>query len=413
MKPSLKHAVWATLGFTVLAALAIPKMLPLLQKDADAKPVARVAAAGVNTPAASASSKNQARNNQTGSNQAGRADTRAPLQVSTITVARAPFAEILNSTGSLRAEESVELQAEINGKVVAINFTEGAHVQQGALLVKLNDADLRATRQRALQRKQLATLREQRLSKLVKDGVVRQEEYDVAWNELQVQNAEIDLADAQIAKTEIRAPFSGVVGLRYVSEGAFVNAATRVATLQRLDQLKIDFSIPEKYAGRIRPGMPIVFAVAGGEGKFNGRIYAFDPRIDAATRSVLLRALVPNPEGRLLPGAFANVELTLTQMNDAILIPAVAVIPGLTEKNVFVMSEGKAQRRAVETGTRTASQVHILSGLKPGDVVITSGLQQMREGLPVSPVSSDLPVVNADVAGAHANAVVDKAVHST
>jgi membrane fusion protein (multidrug efflux system) len=268
--------------------------------------------------------------------------------------------------------------------VVAINFTEGAHVKEGALLVKLNDADLRATRQRALQRKELATLREQRLAKLVKEGVTRQEEYDAAWNELQVQFAEIELAEAQIAKTEIRAPFSGVVGLRYVSEGAFVNAATRVATLQRLDRLKIDFSIPEKYAGRIKPGMPITFTVAGGEQKFNGQIYAFDPRIDAGTRSVLLRALCPNPDGRLLPGAFANVELALTQTNDAILIPSEAVIPGITDKNVFVINDGKATRRIVETGTRTASQVQILSGLKVGDVLITSGLQQMRDGLSVS-----------------------------
>jgi membrane fusion protein (multidrug efflux system) len=244
-----------------------------------------------------------------------------------------------------------------------------------------------------MQRKQLATLREQRLARLVKEGVTRQEEYDTAWNELQVQNAEIQLAEAQIAKTEIRAPFSGVVGLRYVSEGAFVNAATRVATLQRLDQLKIDFSIPEKYAGRIKPGTPITFTVSGGDRKFHGQIYAFDPRIDAATRSVLLRALCPNPDGRLLPGGFANVELPLSQMSDAILIPAEAVVPGVTDKNVFVMAAGKAQRRVVETGTRTASQVHILSGLNPGDVVITSGLQQMREGLPVAsePGSSPQP----------------------
>jgi membrane fusion protein (multidrug efflux system) len=157
-----------------------------------------------------------------------------------------------------------------------------------------------------------------------------------------------------------------------------------VATLQRLDRLKIDFSIPEKYAGRIKPGMPITFTVAGGEQKFNGQIYAFDPRIDAGTRSVLLRALCPNPDGRLLPGAFANVELALTQTNDAILIPSEAVIPGITDKNVFVINDGKATRRIVETGTRTASQVQILSGLKVGDVLITSGLQQMRDGLSVS-----------------------------
>ena len=335
----------------------------------------------------------------------------APLRVAAYTVARAPFVEIISSTGSLRAEESVELQAEINGKVVAINFTEGAHVQEGALLVKLNDADLRATKERALQRRQLATLRERRLAQLVKDGVARQEEYDISLSELQVQNAEIALADAQIAKTEIRAPFAGVVGLRYVSAGAFVTAATRVATLQRLERLKIDFSIPEKYATRIKIGSPITFSITGADRKFVGQIYAFDPRIDSSTRSILLRAIVPNIEDRLLPGTFANVEFSISQVDDAILVPAVAVIPGLTEKNVFVVQDGKALRRAVETGTRTASQVHILTGLRPGDVVITSGLQQMREGLPVTAdtapeLSPTPPQRNAREAGATSSVLI-------
>jgi membrane fusion protein (multidrug efflux system) len=391
MKSTLKLAVWATIGITAIGALAIPKLWPLM----GATPVKSADAAAKPGEKPKAAPKSEAR----------------PLKVSTITVQQSQFAETITSTGSVRAEEAVELQAEINGKVVAINFVEGAQVQQGQLLVKLNDADLRATRQRALQRKELATLREKRLAKIVKDGMARQEEYDVAWNELQVQNAEIELAEAQIAKTEIRAPFSGVVGLRYVSAGAFVNAATRVATLQRIERLKIDFSIPEKYANRIKLGTPITFSVAGGDRQFVGEIYAFDPRIDAATRTVLLRAVAPNPEGRLLPGAFANVELKISQMNDAILIPSVAVIPGLTEKNVFVMSEGKAQRRAVETGTRTASQVHILSGLKPGDVVITSGLQQMREGLPVSSQSNTGKA--PDAAGAHADASESKPTRTT
>ncbi|MFL6575611.1 MAG: efflux RND transporter periplasmic adaptor subunit, partial [Povalibacter sp.] len=176
-------------------------------------------------------------------------------------------------------------------------------------------------------------------------------------------------------------------GLRYVSEGSFVNAATRIATLQRLDRLKVDFSIPEKYAMRLRVGSPIAFLVAGGEHPFKGQIYAFDPRIDTTTRTVLIRALCPNPDGRLLPGAFANVEVTLTQLNDALLVPAVAVVPGLNQKNVFIVKDGKAEPRAVQTGTRTQSTVHILSGLSAGDVVITSGLQQVRAGQSVTVVS--------------------------
>jgi membrane fusion protein (multidrug efflux system) len=131
-------------------------------------------------------------------------------------------------------------------------------------------------------------------------------------------------------------------------------------------------------------GAPIAFTIAGGEKKFAGQIYAFDPRIDTSTRTLLIRAVVPNPEGRLLPGAFASVEVVLGKLQDAVLIPAVAVVPGLNEKNVFVVKDGKAERRAVETGTRLESTVHILSGLEAGETVITSGLQQIRVGQSVS-----------------------------
>lgn len=366
MKPALKYTLWTLFCAATLGGLAVPKLKPLLHAEAPAK----ASTEGGDKIAG-----------QNGGKSGGKGG--GGLKVSTFIVHPEPFAETVMSTGTLIAEEGVELQAETSGKVVAINFTEGAHVKKGALLVKLNDADLRAAQTVALHRLELAQLREQRMVALLKEGVVNQNDYDTAYNEVQVQKAEIDLSTAQIAKTEIHAPFDGVVGLRYVSEGAFVNSATRVATLQRLDTLKIDFSVPEKYAGRVHSGSPIHFAVAGGDQKFKGQIYAVDPRIESATRSVVIRALCPNPDGRLLPGAFANVELVLTQLDDAIMVPSLAVIPGLNEKNVFVLSGGKAERRAVETGTRTESNVHILAGLKPGDVVITSGLQQMRAGLPV------------------------------
>ncbi len=163
-----------------------------------------------------------------------------------------------------------------------------------------------ATRSRAGYRKELAVLKERRFAQLLKQGVARQEEYDTALNDLHVQDAEIALTEAQIAKTEVRAPFDGVVGLRYVSEGAYVTAATRVATLQRLDRLKVDFSVPEKYATRVRVGSPIQLTVAGAERRFDGAIYAIDPRIDSATRTVLIRAACPNKEAKLFPGAFAT-----------------------------------------------------------------------------------------------------------
>jgi len=351
MAVNLRNLMWLLACLALAAGLAAPKILP--QRAAAAPPAKPVGAAHEPPPA---------------------------LRVSALRIEPTKLAEKITATGTLLAEEGVELQAETSGKITTIRFAEGAQVRKGELLVKLNDADLLATHSRAKYRRQLAMLRERRLAQLVKQGVSRQEEYDTALSELNVQEAEIDLSEAQIAKTEIRAPFDGVVGLRHVSEGAFVNATTRIATLQRLDRLKIDFSVAEQYAARIRIGGPIEFTVAGARRSFRGRIYAIDPRIDAATRTVLIRAMCPNPDAQLLPGAFANVEITLAEVEDALLVPAVAVVPGLNEKNVFVVRDGKAERRAVEVGTRTAGTVQILSGLAPGDVVITSGLQQVRAG---------------------------------
>jgi len=313
----------------------------------------------------------------------------APLKVSAVVVKPEPLAEKVVSTGTLRAEEGVELQAEINGKVVSIPFTEGSRVRKGDLLVKLNDADLQATLARASSRRELAKRREARIAQLFKDGIANQDEYDAALNDVAVQEAEIELMQAQIGKTEIRAPFDGIVGLRFVSEGAFVNASTRIATLQRLDHLKVDFAVPERYAGKVGKGGAVTFTVAGGERMFVGEVQATDPRIDPGTRTLLVRAICPNPDGRLLPGTFANVELTLSRTEQAILVPAVAVVSGVSDKNVFVSVDGKAERRTVETGTRTESTVQVLSGLRLGDIVITSGLQQMRAGLLVEPVTEE------------------------
>lgn len=366
MKPFLKRTLWSLAVIAGVAAVAAPKLIPWL------KTVRTQAAPGA-TPVPRSTTKGGGG---------------GALRVTTVTLEPQGLAETIVATGTLRAEEGIELQAEVSGKVTAINFNEGSRVRKGDLLLKINDADLRATLARATFRKQLAELKERRLASLLRDGGAKQEDYDTAMNEVHVQQAEMALVEAQIAKTEIRAPFDGVIGLRFVSEGSFIlatsNATTRIATLQAVDNLKVDFSVPEKYAGRIRVGSPVRFTVAGGDHEFTGEIYALEPRIDIATRTVLIRALCPNPQGRLLPGAFANVEFTLATLEDALLVPSIAVIPGLSEKNVYIVVDGKAVRRPVQTGTRTETSVHVLSGLKVGDRVITSGIQQLRAGLAVS-----------------------------
>lgn len=319
---------------------------------------------------------------------AGAAQRRSaePILVTTEVLLPSALAETVSSTGTLLAAESVELQAEVPGKITAIHFVEGARVQKGALLVKLNDADLKARRLAVEHELALAQRREQRIGELLAKGFVVPDDHDEAASTVLVRRAEISLIDAQIAKTEIRAPFDGVAGLRYVSEGAMVSANTQIATLQRVDTLKVDFAVPEKYAARIRVGSPIAFTLDGRAEKFGGKVYAYDPRIDEGTRTLLIRALCPNPGGALLPGAFANVQFTLNEIADALMVPAEALVPDYEASHVFVVEHGKAEPRRVATGIRTASRVQIVAGLEPGDVVVTSGLPQLRPGSAVRSV---------------------------
>ncbi len=313
---------------------------------------------------------------------AGRDST--PLRIQGLKIQPTVFAETITASGSLRAEESVELQAEIGGKVIAINFTEGMPVKAGAVLVKIDDASLQASLRRALARRDLALLREQRVGRLVGEGGVSKQDFDEAKSGLAVQDAEVDLIRAEIAKTEIRAPFNGIAGLRFISLGAYVSPATRIATLQSVDELKIDFSVPERYATSVKPGARMSFTVAGSDKKHEGEVYAVEPRVDVSTRTVLLRARSHNSDYSLLPGVFARIEFTVSKRDDALLVPTHALLSGLEERFVFVERGGKAERVLVRTGTRTDTHIQIVEGLSPGDIVLTSGVQQLRAGLPVS-----------------------------
>ncbi len=303
----------------------------------------------------------------------------------------------IRATGSLRADEAVDLSAETSGRVTKIYFQEGSRVGRGQLILKINDAELRAQRERLRTQIELAATREDRQRKLLEIGGVSQDEYDGMLGELNVLRSEVDLLDAQIAKTEVRAPFGGVIGLRYVSEGAYVTPQTEIASLQALSPMKLEFSIPERYAGRVRVGDAVLFSVAGAPGRFDGEVYAIEPRVNLDTRSLLIRARVDNPSGVLLPGAFADVELIVDEIEGALPVPAIAVISELGGKRVWVVEDGKAAPRTVETGVRTEQAVQITDGIAPGDSVITSGLQSIRAGqaVRVQSVDSSLEATNA------------------
>jgi membrane fusion protein (multidrug efflux system) len=305
------------------------------------------------------------------------------LRVRTHRVSPTVLTERLSTTGTVRANEEVEIVSEISGKISSIHFEEGSRVAAGQLLLKIDDSELLAERQRALYRVELAERDEARQKQLLEDGVIAREAYDVALGELNVLRAELQLIEAQLLKTEIRAPFKGVIGLRWVSPGSYLSSQTRIASLKELDPVKLDFTVPEKYSGLMRVGDQISFTVGSSDRMFDGTIYAVEPGIEASTRSLRIRARCPNRNRELIPGAFANVELVLRSVADALTVPSIAVIPELGGKKVFVYEDGAAQPRPVETGIRSDTEVQVTSGLVEGDLVITSGLLQLQPGTEV------------------------------
>jgi len=310
----------------------------------------------------------------------------APLPVYTETVQPRTLEERITATGSIVADEAVELVSEVSGKVVSIAFEEGSVVKKGDVLLKINDEELAAQAARAESRVTLARAQAARQTQLVEAGGTSREALDTAESEVSVLAAEATLARAQHAKTEIRAPFDGVIGLRYVSEGAYIDSSARIATLQKIDTIKVDFSIAERHLDRVQPGAKVRISVAGVAEPFTGEVYAIEPRIDPATRTLRLRARSENPRGKVLPGGFATVEMSLRQIPNALMVPADALVAGLNDQRVYVLENGQAKERKVQTGLRLSREVQIVSGLEPGATVITSGQLQLRPGVRVQAV---------------------------
>ena len=287
------------------------------------------------------------------------------------------------TTGTVLANEEVDLKSEVNGKITKILFHEGSYVNEGDLLVKINDADLQAQLQSAKSRLELQKDTEYRQKQLLEKEAISQEDYDMTANQLQVNQAEVELIKAQIDKTEIRAPFSGIVGLKNVSEGSFVNNSTVIASLQNINPIKIDFSIPERHSSMVEVGDEINFTISGNNKKYIGKVYAIEPKIDPVTRTLQIRALCSNTGREILPGSFARGELVLKKIENAILVPSEALIPDIQGQKIFVYRNGIATPQQVETGIRTDKTVQLTSGVSEGDTIITSGMLQLRPGAPV------------------------------
>lgn len=311
---------------------------------------------------------------------AGRGSNTKHLLLDAYVVKTTKLDEAIEASGTLQSNEEVEIKPEITGRITGLYFKEGVNVTRGALLVKIYDEDLKAQLQKLQLQQELAKTTLQRQENLLKINGISQQDVDVTRNQVSAYAADIEYTKTQLQKTELRAPFNGRLGLRNVSLGAIVSPTTIITTLQQVDPLKIDFSIPEKYRTSIKLGDAVTFRVAGDNKEYKGSIYAMDPKIDLATRTIRIRAIMPNT-GQLLPGSFARVTLSLRGMPEAIMVPTQAVIPGTRDKKVIVADSGKAKFIVVQTGIRDENNIQITSGLNVGDTVITSGIMQLRAGM--------------------------------
>ncbi len=311
----------------------------------------------------------------------GKMDVKVPVTAQIVSYER--LTNSVFTTGSILANEEVELRSEISGKIVEILFREGAFVSKGDLLVKINDSDLQAELRKAASKVKLVEEREARQRQLAENQMISQEDYESTLNDLEASKAEYDLIKAKIDKTEIRAPFSGVIGLREVSEGSFVTTSNIIARLQSLSNLKVDFAIPQKYAAQVKIGDELGFQLSGSAIRYKAKIYAIEPKIDPSTRTLKLRAICTETYKGLFPGAFANVEFNLKETEEAILITTVAIVPELKGQLVYLYKGGVASPQKVELGLREEKRVQIISGLAKGDTLITSGILQIRPGAKV------------------------------
>jgi len=321
----------------------------------------------------------------------GQSMQQPPMPVDIFIVKPTLINQKIEISGSLLANETTEIHPEISGRLVQLNVAEGKFVTQGALLAKIYDGDLQAQLKKLAVQLDIAKTNEDRSAQLLKIQGISKSDYDASLLNVNNIKADIEITKANITKTEIRAPFSGKLGLKYVSPGAFVSPSTIITTISQVNKLKLQFSVPEKYGAEIKNGQLISFTVNGSEKTFAANVMATETAIGQDTRSLTIRALVQNNDPALIPGTFANVQMILGNNPNAIMIPNSSVIPQGRKKQVFVFKNSKALPMEITTGVRDSANVQVLAGLMPGDTLITSGLLFLRPGsdVTISKVSSE------------------------
>jgi membrane fusion protein (multidrug efflux system) len=319
-----------------------------------------------------------------------------PVEASKVEVG--PLQDEITAVGNMISNESVIVRPEIDGRIVQISFEEGQPVDKGTELFRLDDDLYQAQVSEAQARLQLSERNFARAKQLSEKGSGTARARDEALSSLQVDKATLALAQARLEKTRIKAPFSGIMGLRTVSIGDYVTAGQDLVNLENIDPVKVDFRVPELFLPGLSRGQDLVITVDAFPGReFRGKVYALDPRIDAAGRSIAVRAKVPNHDKVLRPGLFARVKLILSIRDNAITVPEQSVVPRGADRFVFRVVDGTAHMTKVTLGMRRKGRVEVVDGLQPGDVVVTAGQLKIRDGVPVEVIE---PQDEAGPAGA-------------
>jgi membrane fusion protein, multidrug efflux system len=307
-------------------------------------------------------------------------------------VAQVRLPQALTAVGSLRSDETVVLRPEVAGRIAEIGFREGERVAKGQVLVRLDDSVQKADLDRARANFTLSRTKHERAIDLRNKGFVSSQALDELENSVKVASADAELMTARVNKMTLRAPFSGTIGLRQASVGDYVKEGQDIVNLESLDPLKVDFRLPELALSQVRDGQTLQIALdALPDRTYDGKVFAINPLIDANGRSIVIRAQVPNKDGKLRPGMFARVRLFTNDNKEAIVVPEEALFPVGDDKFVYKVVDGKAQRQKVEIGQRREGRVEIVNGLKPEDVVVTAGAIKLREGVAVSVANGAAP----------------------
>jgi membrane fusion protein (multidrug efflux system) len=296
-------------------------------------------------------------------------------------VVTAPMPQTITAVGSVRSDESVTLRPEVTGRIAEIRFKEGQAVAKGALLVKLDDSVVKADAEQARANLWLAKAKSDRAGELNQKGFVSAQAKDEAEGGLRVAQATLQSAEARLAKMEIRAPFSGVIGLRQVSVGDYVKDGQDMVNLEAIEALKVDFKVPEVFLRQVQVGQAMQLTLDAMPGKtYEGKVLAINPLVEAAGRSVVIRAQIRNTNATLRPGMFARVRLITDAKADTLVIPEQALVPQGEDQFVYKVVDGRVQRTRVEIGQRREGKVEIVRGVAEKDMVVTAGQLKIRYG---------------------------------